>query len=78
MDDNRSELAIKRDEWFVSDEGQKCMSLSLMYEDNVAKFLRNRLEAAFLAGAEAGLLCQQEICDKTALALSITATPDTE
>ena len=46
--DLRSPLAKARDEWFESEEGRRCC-------DGVTsgKYLRNRLESAFLAGAQA-------------------------
>jgi hypothetical protein len=44
--DVRSELAKARDEWFESDEGQRCCEGGAN-----GQYLRNRLEIAFLAGA---------------------------
>jgi len=64
----KSELAIKRDEWFDSDEGKGCMdakSLELRSE-KYRYFIKNRLERAFLAGAQANEEVRQEICDKLA------------
>lgn len=59
----RSELAVKCDEWLESDEGKKCRSVKgfgiIKHADE--NFLRNRLEAAFLAGAIAG----EEITDRS-------------
>jgi hypothetical protein len=54
--DLRSPLAKARDEWFASEEGQKCCDISLIryYEVKEApRYLHNRLAAAFLAGAAA-------------------------
>ena len=63
----RSELAIKRDEWFDSNEGKSCMEIDkLALHSSHRKYLKNRLEAAFLAGAKADAEVQQEICDKIA------------
>lgn len=46
--DLRSPLAKARDDWFASDDGQQsCQDANI--------FFRNRLEAAFLAGAEWGM-----------------------
>lgn len=53
---NGQVLSRLRDEWFVSDEGITCMGLSLLYNPNEgAKYLHNRLERAFLAGANAAV-----------------------
>ena len=57
---NKSELAIARDEWFVSKEGRKCSEFPVTSYG----YLRNRLEAAFWAGSKANLKVKQEICDK--------------
>jgi len=66
--DHRSELAIKRDEWFASDEGKKCADIiSLLptrhYKNNEI-YLKNRLEAAFLAGANATNEIAEELAAK--------------
>lgn len=61
----KSELAIKRDEWFASLEGRKCSDPSTIgITKSRDKFLRNRLELAFLAGAIASDQVMQDICDK--------------
>ena len=62
----KSELAIKRDEWFESDEGKKCSDASILSSDGVEnrKFLKNRLEYAFLARAKANEEVATEICKK--------------
>jgi len=50
----KSELAIKRDEWFESEEGKKCADPYTLYGSGKnEKYLFNRLERAFLAGAKA-------------------------
>lgn len=65
MTDNRSELAIERDHWFASEEGKKCMGTTgLGLHPKNLKYLRNRLERAFLAGAAANEKTKQIICDK--------------
>lgn len=65
MSDLRSELAIKRDEWFASEEGQKCaMPFRLPDMDDTAVYLRNRLELAFLAGAKTDAEVQEEFAAK--------------
>ena len=45
-DNNRSELAIKRDEWFSSDEGKQCCADSFKGSPLAKEYLKNRLEAA--------------------------------
>lgn len=50
-EDKRSPLAFFRDQWFESPEGKACLNTSILsYPDNL-KFLRKRLEVAYLAGA---------------------------
>jgi hypothetical protein len=44
--DMRSPLAKARDEWFESDEGERCRA-----GITSGQYLQNRLESAFLAGA---------------------------
>lgn len=66
-EDLRSELAIKRDEWLESEEGKSCLDASgLLLTSKYEQYFRNRIEAAFLAGAKANTEVQQEICDKMA------------
>ena len=60
----KSELAIKRDEWFGSEEGRKCCDAATLGHIQPERFLRNRLERAFLAGAKADAEVQQEFCDR--------------
>ena len=55
----KSELAIKRDEWFESVQGITALSNDILHFEDYSNLLKNRLEAAFLAGAKA----QKEICD---------------
>lgn len=63
--DMRSELAIKRDEWFESDEGKDCLDASaLIMTSKYQQYLKNRLECAFLAGAKANHEVGHEIADK--------------
>ena len=60
----KSELAIKRDEWFASDQGRQCCADGLNGHGRAKEYLKNRLEAAFLAGAKAQSEVDQEFCDK--------------
>ena len=65
----KSELAIKRDEWFASKEGMKCAdaaSLTSMRRtrENINIYLKNRLEQAFLAGARSTTEIAEELADK--------------
>jgi len=65
MSDLRSELAIKRDIWFESDEGRQCLKPDLLARPQKDfQFHKNRIERAFLAGAKAADSVNQEICDK--------------
>ncbi len=66
----KSELAIKRDEWFKSAEGRKCSNTLTLTCDTDGEYLKNRLEAAFLAGSIADAEVQQDICDKIATILN--------
>jgi len=59
----KSELAIKRDEWFESDEGKRCCDPTELGLPS-RKYLRNRLERAFLAGAEANEAVKDDLCHK--------------
>lgn len=45
------EIAIARDAWFDSEDGQSCARLSGLEGPRAEEFLRNRLESAFIAGA---------------------------
>ncbi len=59
----KSELAIKRDEWFESKEGKRCCDPDgLILPD--PQYLRNRLERAFLAGAKANEAVKDDLCRK--------------
>ena len=49
--DFRSQLAKARDEWFESEEGKRAMEDHILYSPTHARFLKDRLETAFLAGA---------------------------
>jgi hypothetical protein len=63
----KSELAILRDEWLESTEGKQCCAIAalrVVTPLEAEKYLRNRIEAAFLAGAEANHKVQQVICEK--------------
>lgn len=68
----KSELAILRDKWFESEEGKTCANVSTLTcgIGNEDKFLRNRLEAAFLAGAKANEEAQEIIAKKLLLSTS--------
>ena len=60
----KSELAIKRDDWFASVEGKRCSDIkTLSRPGGTDKYLRNRLEQAFLAGALANEEVAQDLCD---------------
>lgn len=49
-------LAAARDAWFASDEGEQCMQPELLYNPvEGQRYLKNRLERAFLAGANAAI-----------------------
>lgn len=61
----KSELAIKRDEWFASEEGERCLDVkNLALHASHQKYLKHRLEAAFLAGAEANEQVHQDLADQ--------------
>ena len=59
----KSELAILRDEWLEGDEGKSMADLSTLPKDD-PKYLRNRLELAFLAGAQAEVKAQEVVAEK--------------
>lgn len=63
----KSELAIKLDEWLESPEGITACDPSTLYGDTKT-LLRNRLECAFISGAIANEEVKQEICEKAAKA----------
>lgn len=48
--DKRSPLAKARDNWFESAEGQQMLDATILFSPHHCKYLRNRLEVAFLAG----------------------------
>ena len=50
--DHRSPLAKARDKWLHSDEGKRGLDLSILKAASQKRFLKNRLESAFLAGAK--------------------------
>ena len=57
----KSELAIKRDQWLASEEGKKCLDASSLFMSaGYEIYLKNRLEIAFLAGAQAEREIKQE------------------
>ena len=65
----KSELAIKRDEWFASAEGVKCADIHALAsvrrsKSNQSIYLKNRLEAAFIAGAKATHEIAEELAGK--------------
>lgn len=60
----KSELAIKRDEWLASVEGSHCLDGGILVREEGRKILRNRIEAAFLAGAIANEEVKREFCEK--------------
>lgn len=50
----KSDLAVKRDEWFDSEEGRVCAETDILaIHPAHGKHLKARLERAFLAGARA-------------------------
>lgn len=52
--DLRNNLAKARDEWLESKEGKSCTDGSSIYlPTGQSQYLRNRIEMAFIAGAEA-------------------------
>ncbi len=57
----KSELAIERDKWLSSDEGEKCCDFSTLTGQ---KYLRNRIELAYLAGAKGNEAAKEAVCQK--------------
>jgi len=49
--DIRSPLAKARDNWLDSAEGQTCRSGNILRDYSQRRYLENRLESAFIAGA---------------------------
>ena len=49
----KSQLAIARDDWFDSTQGKIALDTAILRSAADIRFLRNRLELAFLAGAKA-------------------------
>jgi len=49
-------LAIAWDAWRASDEGQHCLSVTILKDPTYQQYLENRLWRAFQAGCEAGLV----------------------
>jgi len=72
----KSELAIKRDEWFASEEGVKCCQPDSLLDSpsDPGKYLRNRLEIAFLAGAKAEHAVSEDMARKCMEHLGIDQT----
>lgn len=67
MPDHRSPLARARDDWFESEEGKKALGVTILLNPEQQEFLKNRLETAFLAGAEVGRrLTEYKLADKIA------------
>ena len=60
----KSELAIKRDEWFASPQGKQAASGDILLYTRYQELLDNRLEAAFLAGASATNEIAEELAEK--------------
>lgn len=54
------ELAEKQNEWFRSQQAMQALNTDILHLDSYGEYLRNRLEAAFLAGAKA----QRELLNK--------------
>ncbi len=50
--DPRNPLARSRDQWFKSDAGKRALDPSILSSPSLTKYLRNRLESAFIAGAD--------------------------
>lgn len=50
-EDKKSPLAFFRDQWFESNEGKSCLEPSILKNPEYVRFLKNRLEMAYLAGA---------------------------
>ncbi len=59
-----SELSIKLEKWFKSEEGAKCTDSNFIYGFHPEQYLKHRLELAFIAGAAATQEVQDEICQK--------------
>jgi len=60
-------LVTLRDEWMESAVGAQCcdfMTLKQCDMEDGSRYLRNRIEAAFLAGAEANAKARKAISDK--------------
>lgn len=70
--DMRSELAIKRDEWFASIEGRTALDTEILHFESYAPLLKNRLEAAFLAGAQSSEDVGRELAEKTQRSIDAT------
>lgn len=66
----KSELAIKRDEWFESEEGKKCCdNTTLPTGKTGGRYLKHRIESAFLAGAIANNEMHEELINKVITAI---------
>ena len=53
---NGSEMALAKEKWFCSDVGQSCLQPEILYNPvDGQKYLQERLEAAFIAGAQASI-----------------------
>lgn len=53
--DLRSPLAKARDDWMLSDDGEKATDTGILFSPHHAQYLRNRVESAWLAGARWGM-----------------------
>jgi hypothetical protein len=49
----KSPLAKARDKWFRSEDGKRCLTDSILIHSKYRRYLKYRLECAFLAGAQA-------------------------
>jgi hypothetical protein len=45
-------IAKERDAWFENKDGKICLDESILKSPEMVKYLRNRLEQAFLAGVK--------------------------
>ena len=48
--DFRNSLAKARDEWMESRDGKQAIEPSILREERLVKYLRNRIGGAFIAG----------------------------
>jgi len=53
---NGSKMAKAKNDWFASKVGQSCLKPEILYNPEAGqKYLKERLEAAFIAGAQASI-----------------------